>query len=83
MAGMDMGSCEGLLEIFTNKKLELIKILETSKVVQRAKFQARFNYTHERVLRTHQQNQSLHEMKIDIEREYLRYVSLNAIKISA
>ena len=70
-----MENCEGFLEIFTNKKLELSKILETSKVVQRAKFQARFNYTHERVLIAHQQNQSMHEMKADIEREYLRFAN--------
>ncbi len=65
------------MEIYAKKRQELTKTLETNKVVQRAKFQARSNYAHDKVLATHQRNQTLHEMKAEVEKEYLMCVERN------
>ena len=59
------------MEIYAKKRQELTKTLETNQVVQRAKLQARLNYAHEKVLATCQQNQTLHQMKADVEKDYL------------
>ena len=69
--GIEIKQLEKLMSIYAKKGQELSKSLEASEVVQRAKFQARWNYAHGRILEFHQQNRHLYEIRQGVEKEYL------------
>ena len=60
------------MEVHAKNSKELASALETSKIVQKAKFQARLNYLQEKLGNTSQQNDELHQMKVEMEKNYLK-----------
>ncbi len=58
--------------MYAQNAVELREGLETSKVVQNAKFQARLKYLEEKLSSASENNQDMHQMKVEIEKEHLK-----------
>ncbi len=71
LAGVELEMFEKLMKIYTKRRQKLSKTLETNKIVQTAKLQARCNHARENVLFTNQQNLNYHKMKHEVEKVYL------------
>lgn len=69
---MVLDQCKKIMQIHAKNSKELIEALETSKLVQKAKFHARLNYLREKLVTTSQQNWEMHEMKARMEKKYLK-----------
>lgn len=72
--GLVLDQCDRIMQIYAQNSNELTEALETSKLVQKAKFQARLNYLREKLVKTSQQNQDIHQMKAEMEKKYLMQV---------
>lgn len=59
------------MQVHAKSMQELTEALETSKLVQKAKFQARLNNLREKLATTSLQNQEMHRIKAEMEMEYL------------
>lgn len=59
------------MDAWSSKKLELTKVLENGMLLQRAKFKAKCNCVREKVLFFHKRNLYLHDMRVNMEKEYL------------
>lgn len=70
--GLVLDQCEKIMQIHAKNSKELVEALETSKLVQKAKFQARLNYLRVKLFTTSQQNREMHEMKASMEKKYLK-----------
>lgn len=73
IAGLLFEECEKIMQQYSKSRQELNKVLEISKLVQKAKFQARLKYIRENFYTTNQQNQSLHQLKTEMGKKYLKY----------
>lgn len=60
------------MQIHAKNSKELVEALVTSKLVQKAKFQARLNYLREKLVTTSLQNQEMHELRASMEKKYLK-----------
>lgn len=63
--------CDGMMKENSKGRQELIEVIETSKLVQKAKFRARLNYLQERLFILTQKNEDLFRMRQAVERKYL------------
>lgn len=52
-------------------RLEVNEAIETSRLVQMAKFRAKLNYLEERLLALVEQSEKIFKMKLEVERKYL------------
>ena len=60
------------MQIHAKNSKELTEALEMSKLVQKAKFQARLNHHREKLVVSSQQNRELHIMRAKVEKKYLK-----------
>lgn len=72
LIGLVLDQCDKIMEIHAKNSKELTEALETSRLVQKAKFQARLNYLRDKLVTTSQQNRDMHEMRAEMEKKYLK-----------
>lgn len=73
LIGLVLDQCEKIMQIHAKNSKELTEALQTSKLVQKAKFQARLNYLREKLATTSKHNRDMHSMKAKMEKKYLKY----------
>lgn len=71
-AGLGIEHCTAIQQMYARGVAELKEGVETSKVVQNAKFQARLKYLQEKVSTASEDNQDMYQMKVEIEKEHLK-----------
>lgn len=72
MAGLVLDKVEKILQDHAQNSTELADALVTSRTLQKAKFQARLNYLRDKLATTAQQNQDMHQKRVDVEKKYLK-----------
>jgi hypothetical protein len=72
LTGLVLNQCERIMQIYAKNSKELMDALETSRLVQKAKFQARLNYHQERLAKASQQNREMYGVKMKVEKKYLK-----------
>lgn len=70
-AGLELEQCDGIMQEHYKSRQELNEVIETSKLLQKAKFRARLNYLEERLFGLTKQTETFFKMKLELERKYL------------